>query len=80
MSISLNLHSWFQERELKYCPVHFIMTNAVLTTESHTWIKEKLVGRFCLIPIVIPGTYSVNNYNVAFEDSKEAILYELMWS
>jgi len=56
------------------------MTNAVLTTESHTWIKEKLVGRFCLIPIVIPGTYAVNNYNVAFEDSKEAILYELMWS
>lgn len=80
MSISLNLHSWFQERELQYCPVHFVKTNTKITVESHTWIKEKLVGRYCLIPFIEPGTYAVNNYKIAFEDSKEAVLYELMWS
>ena len=74
---------WFSERELKHTPKHFIVSNTPLTTEGKTWILNKLKGRFTI-------THAENDFddfilfnlmgNPAFEDPKEAILYELTWS
>jgi hypothetical protein len=75
--------SWFSERELKNTPKHFIVSKTHLTTESKIWILTKLKGRFS---IVIQENdlddflvFSLSG-NPAFEDPKEAILYELRWS
>ena len=75
--------SWFSERELKYTPKHFVISTTHLTVESKVWILNKLKGRFSV-------TFVEDNFddflvfhtmgNPAFEDPKEAILYELTWS
>lgn len=75
--------SWFSERELKYTPKHFIVSNTPLTNESKIWILNKLKGRFS----VTFTEDAMDDFlifhsmgNPAFEDPKEAIFYELTWS
>jgi hypothetical protein len=72
----INLHTWFMERELEFKPAHFIESSVPVTEESKVWILEKLTGRFTL------GPGAVTFYNgmfPSFEDSKEALFYELTW-
>jgi|694.fasta_scaffold115733_5 hypothetical protein len=47
--IDINLHTWFQEREMGFCPKHFVMVNTPVTTESKMWILERLRGRFYIL-------------------------------
>jgi hypothetical protein len=75
--------SWFSERELKYTPKHFVVSNTHLTPESKIWILNKLKGRFSVTfaeddndDFLVFHTMG----NPAFEDPKEAIFYELTWS
>jgi len=75
--------SWFSERELKYTPKHFIVSNTPLTNERKIWILNKLKGRFS----VTFTEDAMDDFlifhsmgNPAFEDPKEAIFYELTWS
>lgn len=75
--MNINLHTWFSDRELKHCPIHFVHTKTPITDQSKQWVLEKLTGRFCL----------VNRNEVAFfmeltpsfEDPQEAVMYELTW-
>jgi len=63
------------DRQLNYCPQHFVKCNAQLTENSHLWIKETLNGRYYI------GEYNLFfDPNVYFEDPQEAIFYELTWS
>jgi hypothetical protein len=73
----INLYTWHQQRQLDYCPVHFVATSTPLTNESKLWILERLQGRFFL-----PKVLSLQNTEASpyFEDSEEAVLYELTWS
>ena len=70
---------WFTKRELDIVPPHFIKANTTLNNESRAWVESKLQGRFCV-------KYSTSNLvfddirTIYFEDSKEAMLYELRWS
>jgi len=70
----INLHTWFIDRELDFVPEHFITSKVLLTDESKLWILEKCVGRFSTISDGL-------GYRAqpAFEDSKEALFYELIW-
>ena len=38
----LNLYTWFSQRELHYCPKHFIVIDHLIAVESKQWILEKL--------------------------------------
>jgi hypothetical protein len=69
----INLNTWFIDRELIFCPNHFTDTKVALTSESKTWISEKLHGRYCLQPQRSSLQYP------SFEDPKEALFYELTW-
>ncbi len=71
----INLYTWFMDRNVNPCPDHFVKSNTELTDESKAWIYEKLIGRF-----------SIGNSDgffmgqrPAFEDPKEAMMYELTW-
>jgi hypothetical protein len=75
--------TWFSERELKHTPKHFVVSKTPLTNESKIWILNKLKGRFS----VALTEDNSNDFlvfhsmgNPAFEDPKEAIIYELTWS
>jgi len=80
----IDLPTWYESRELSYCPKHFVISNTPLTEESKNWILNKLSGRFCLLPSNNFDDILILDFNiigqVAFEDSKEAVLYELTWS
>ena len=81
--IRLNLQTWHTERELDYCPKHFVSTNTPISDESLIWILEKLEGRFYIQPA---ETYSFAALLEGaeripyFEDPLEATVYELTWS
>ena len=65
----INLNQWFIERELMWAPEHFTACTTPANSEARTWILEKLRGRFHINTSMCP----------TFEDSKEAVFYELTW-
>lgn len=80
----INLHTWYNSRELDFLPKHFILSKTPITHESKSWILEKLKGRFCLVSCLSGhrpnDVFSLPNDCPAFEDPQEAILYELKFS
>ena len=70
----INIHTWFMDRDINPCPDHFVKTNTELTDEAKSWIYEKLIGRFSL-----GSSRLFNEQTPAFEDPKEAMIYELTW-
>lgn len=72
----ININTWFVDRELSVVPEHFTKTTTPITSESKTWILEKLRGRFA----IIGGTLGMfGDITPSFEDPKEAVFYELTW-
>jgi len=69
--------TWYGEREMPFCPKHFIETKTALTDESKQWILEKLTGRFFVT--TDDNVLFFNEQYPYFEDRQEAILYELTW-
>jgi len=85
--IELNVYTWYSDRELNYCPAHFVVVDSIVTTESKQWILEKLTGRFCLVevPNYSNMSYDPNmiwrvGYFPAFEIPQEATYFQLIWS
>lgn len=83
--MNINLHTWYSERELDYCPKHFVSVNTPIDDEKHLWILENLKGRYH----IGSKTRSNNEESLLslfddmypyFEDMQEAVLYELTWS
>lgn len=77
--LELNIVTWYTERELFYCPVHFVKAHTKLTDESLAWIHEKLYSRFHVGRSGDAREGQVFEYPY-FEDPQEAIFYELVWS
>lgn len=80
---SLDPNSWFNERELDFTPCHFVVSNTKITRESKLWILENLRGRFSITTRPERINLSVLSQDIpcpAFEDPKEAVIYELTWS
>ena len=73
----INLHTWFMDRELAYVPEHFTVSKTPVTSESKAWILETLIGRFSLCT---SSSSFMGGMLPAFEDSKEALFYELTWA
>lgn len=83
----LNLYTWFAQRELNYCPQHFVVVDIMVTVTNKQWVLEKLTGRFCLVET--PNYDDAYNddklpfrfgFLFAFEDPKEASYFSLVWS
>ena len=72
---------WFAEREVKFLPKHFTISTTELTVESKQWILDNLKGRFCIVHLS-SQIFLIDMYlgNIAFEDPKDAVFYELKWS
>lgn len=80
---------WYSERKVNFTPKHFVFSNTPVTKESLSWVVNTLKGRFSLeakvqdLDISISSLSILNNYtfeHIAFEDPKEAVLFELTWS
>jgi hypothetical protein len=77
----LNPIAWFGTRELQTVPRHFVKANTPRSDESYQWVLTKLQGRFCISTDTksSAGLLDFSQY-FYFEDSAEAMLYELRWS
>lgn len=73
---------WFGERELTHVPPHFIKATTAATKESLLWVTSKLVGRYSITTHtdLENGFIFESHSYIYFEDSAEAMLYELRWS
>jgi len=69
---------WFNAREVYVLPPHFVVAKTPLSTESKEWIMNKTSGRFCITRNTEP--HFTDEYVPAFENSAEAVMYELTWS
>jgi hypothetical protein len=80
----INPQVWFGSRELAFTPKHFVLAKTKLSSESKTWILNKLSGRFSLVQCTDDfNEFILTGDNLrfpAFEDPAEAVLYELYWS
>lgn len=75
--------TWFSERKLAFTPAHFTVSNTTLTPESSQWILNNLSGRFSIVPdeTTVGGIMFLPFFGYpAFEDPREAVIYELTWS
>lgn len=82
--MNINLYTWFCERELTYCPKHFVGSKTSIDTERYIWVTEKLVGRF-YVPmnnVTLAALFHEvsDDFTIYFEDPAEAVYYELTWS
>lgn len=71
---------WFSKRELDFYPKHFVLASTALTDESKQWVLDNLKGRFCIVQSDDFFLIDYHSGNIAFEDPKDAIFYELKWS
>lgn len=81
MTYQINILEWFDARELDYVPDHFIVVKTPITLESRCWISEKLSGRYALTVKDTDDNLDLQGVSYpAFEDQKDAVLYQLTWS
>lgn len=75
--MNINLHTWYTERRMSFCPKHFVPVSASIDDEKILWVYEKTTGRFYIKEV---DFLSTNHEKIYFEDPKEAILFNLTWS
>jgi hypothetical protein len=80
--MNVNPLVWYSTRELNQPPPHFIRCTTPLTEKSLLWVITKLQGRYSKegededdFELIFTSTQYIS-----FEDSAEAMLYELRWS
>jgi hypothetical protein len=82
----INPYFWYSERKLDFTPNHFVITKTPVTDQSLVWVYNALSGRFSITNIhensdvLTSVILFYQTINIAFEDPKEAMLYELTWS
>lgn len=87
MDFKLDPYVWFYNRELEFKPKHFIVVNTPLSLESRKWIINNLRGRYAVVAREFDDIDSATSYLYeflneypAFEDPKDAMLFELRWA
>jgi len=85
--MNINILSWHTERQLKFCPKHFVKAPTPVSEEAELWIMEKCKGRYYLsnrkLSFRLLGINLFEPYDATyawFEDKDEAMFYELTWS
>lgn len=80
---SVDPMTWFSERKMSFTPTHFVISNTPLTPESNQWILNNLTGRYSVVHMSSDSDgflLTASFGNPAFEDPREAVIYELTWS
>ena len=82
--MNVNPMLWYGERELQHIPPHFTKATTPVTYESLFWVMTKCQGRYSITSAEENENdimfLFVLTQNIYFEDSAEAMLYELRWS
>lgn len=79
----INPIAWFGDRELETVPPHFVKSTTSISTQSLTWVRNKLLGRYSLssrLAPVLPSSFIDLDTYIYFEDPKELVIFELRWS
>lgn len=83
MTKEMNPCVWFGDRALSSIPRHFVKAPTPLTMDSREWVLTQLKGRYSITEVSnieeVTSLDVLKTY-IFFEDSAEAMLYELRWS
>jgi hypothetical protein len=83
---------WFANREVSLVPKHFIKCSSPVSEASKQWILNKTQGRYAFSDVqndlnlsdddltAIFLLYNEPEQFVHFENSEDAIMYNLLWS
>jgi len=71
---------WFGKRQVNFHPKHFVLSDTLLTLDSKQWVLDNIKGRFCIVHTSQIFLVEYNLGNIAFENPKDAMFYELKWS
>jgi hypothetical protein len=84
---------WFANREVSNVPKHFIKCPSPVTEEAQQWILNKSQGRYSFSNVIDEGDIDNDEENVLswllyaepkkfvhFENSEDALMYNLLWS
>jgi hypothetical protein len=71
---------WFGKRQVNFHPKHFVLSDTLLTLDSKQWVLDNINGRFCIVHTSQIFLVEYNLGNIAFENPKDAMFYELKWS
>lgn len=72
---------WYVDRQLSFCPKHFVKVDIPYTDEMLDYVLHTLTGRFAILETfvnveqdyLLTGLYKF----ICFEDTSEALLYQL---
>lgn len=79
----MNPYVWFGDRLVSPIPRHFVKTSTPLSEDSREWVLTSLKGRYGTVDNENPDMNSLSldwKTYIYFEDSAEAMIYELRWS
>lgn len=86
----LDINIFFFQREMDYCPIHFVHSKLPVNRTRYKWILENTKGRFFTNNHGNHTTYllAFDRYTEtarltdtpAFEDPKDLLMYELSMS
>ena len=74
----INLYTFFSNRSVLPIPHHFVRTKIKITEEIFYEVQEQTTGRYSLYN-PNDSNYSSGALYLAFEDSKDAIFFELKY-
>ena len=76
----INLQIWYSARAIEFVPPHFIRAETNLTEDSLFWVRSRLQGRYSIQLAYDNNVLFTERTCVYFEDSAEAMLFELRWA
>jgi hypothetical protein len=71
----INLYTFYANRQVSPTPAHFIRTNVKVNADTFICLQELTTGRYSFYRL--SDTYG-DEY-IAFEDSSDALFYELKY-
>jgi len=91
--MTVNPVVWFADREVSSVPKHFIRCASPVTEDALRWIINKSMGRYSFSTNIDEGEIDNDDENIInwllygepkkfvhFENSEDAIMYNLLWS
>lgn len=81
----LDINIFFFQRQMGYCPIHFVHSKLPITPVRYKWILNNTKGRFFVAGYGAPWHASMSDMakfsgTPAFEDPKDLLMFELSMS
>jgi hypothetical protein len=75
----VNLYTFYANRQVSPTPAHFIRTNVKVNVDTFICLQELTTGRYSFCRLSDMSRDMYGDEYLAFEDSSDALFYELKY-